>query len=171
MFWIKNMKVSEWARLRKKYRTQFMLTINGTQSKYDCHINDQNAMWIKFHDHSWLFHQLRKKTGSCMGTCFSGRCLCWELAVTERFKQEAIYGLSTGTKISGYCIVGSWSLVGGSTVLWDQQLSSRTRCHINYQHQKNYQILLQYNSYYFVRFFSISESCMSVCYLTNNKMT
>ena len=49
------------------------------------------------------------------------KCLCQELAVTERFKQVAIYGLSTRTKISSYCrevaIVGSWSLVGGSTVL------------------------------------------------------
>ena len=44
------------------------------------------------------------------GTCFSGT-----VAVIERFKQEAIYGLSAGTKISGHCrevaIVGSWLLV------------------------------------------------------------
>ena len=52
-----------------------------------------------------------------LGTCFSGSCRCEEVAVSERFKQEAIYGLSAETKISGHCrevaIVGSWLLVEG----------------------------------------------------------
>ena len=73
---------------------------------------------------SWPFltfsWSVAKKTGSS-GTHFSVRRLFRELEVTERFKQEAIYGLSTGTKISGYCreeaIVGSWSLVEGWAVL------------------------------------------------------
>ena len=33
-----------------------------------------------------------------LGTHFSGRCRCREVAVVERFKQEVMYGLSAGTK-------------------------------------------------------------------------
>ena len=37
------------------------------------------------------------------------------VAVVERFKQELMYGLSAGTKISGCCgevaVVGRWPLV------------------------------------------------------------
>ena len=66
--------------------------------------NHQRVIQIKFHDHSWLFHQLLKKLAVVetlfgqLGTCFSNHCCCREVAVTERFKQEAMYGLSTGTK-------------------------------------------------------------------------
>ena len=67
--------------------------------------NHQRVIQIKFHDHSWLFHRLLKKLTFVkrlfwqLGTCFSGHCCCREVTVTERFKQEAIYGLSAGTKI------------------------------------------------------------------------
>ena len=33
-----------------------------------------------------------------LGTSFSGHCCCREMTVTERFKQEAMYGLSAGSK-------------------------------------------------------------------------
>ena len=33
-----------------------------------------------------------------MGTRFSGRCCCREVAVVKRFKQESMYELSAGTK-------------------------------------------------------------------------
>ena len=50
-----------------------------------------------------------------LGTRFSGRCCCREVAVVERFKQELMYGLSAGTKKSGrhreVAIVERWSLV------------------------------------------------------------
>ena len=52
-----------------------------------------------------LFCQLR--------TRFSGRC--GGVAVVERFKQEAMYGLSAGTKKSGRC--GEVAVSGGSTVM------------------------------------------------------
>ena len=53
--------------------------------------NHQRAIRIKFHDHSWLFHQLLKKLAVIerlfgqLWTCFSGHCCCREVAVTERF--------------------------------------------------------------------------------------
>ena len=50
-----------------------------------------------------------------LGTHFSGRCRCREVAVVERFKQEVMYGLSAGTKKSGRCrevaVVERWPLV------------------------------------------------------------
>ena len=50
-----------------------------------------------------------------LGTHFSGRCRCREVAVVERFKQEVMYGLSAGTKKSGRCrevaIVERWPLM------------------------------------------------------------
>ena len=64
----------------------------------------QRVIQIKFHDHSWLFHQLLKKLTFVkrlfwqLGTCFSGHCCCREVTITERFKQEAMYGLSAGSK-------------------------------------------------------------------------
>jgi len=47
---------------------------------------------------------------------FSGGWPLWaEVAVIERFKQEQMYGLSAGTKISDHCsemaIVEKWPLV------------------------------------------------------------
>ena len=33
-----------------------------------------------------------------LGTRFSGRCRCREVAVVERFKQDLMYGQSAGTK-------------------------------------------------------------------------
>ena len=45
-------------------------------------INHQQAIWIKFHDHSWLFHQSLKKLAFVerlfwqFGTHFCGRCRC-----------------------------------------------------------------------------------------------
>ena len=60
-------------------------------------------------------------TGRCqeviwqLGTHFSGRCRCREVAVVERFKQELMYGLSAGTKKCGRCrevaVVERWPLV------------------------------------------------------------
>ena len=49
-----------------------------------------------------------------LGTHFSGRCRCREVAVVERFKQEVMYGLSAGTKKSSRC--GEVAVSGGSTV-------------------------------------------------------
>ena len=50
-----------------------------------------------------------------LGTHFSGRCRCREVAVVERFKQELMYGLSAGRKKSGRCrevaVVERWPLV------------------------------------------------------------
>ena len=50
-----------------------------------------------------------------LGTRFSGRCRCREVAVVERFKQELMYGLSAGTKKSGryreVAVVERWPLV------------------------------------------------------------
>ena len=50
-----------------------------------------------------------------LGTSFSGRCRCREVAVVERFKQELMYGLSAGTKKNGryreVAVVGRWPLV------------------------------------------------------------
>ena len=66
--------------------------------------NHQRVIQIKFHDHSWIFHQLLKKLAFVkrlfgqLGTGFSGHCCCREMTVTERFKQEAMYGLSAGSK-------------------------------------------------------------------------
>ena len=51
-----------------------------------------------------------------------------------------MYGLSTRTEISGCC--RKVAVNGVSTVVWNQQLFSRTRCHINHHHHhhyKNYQ--------------------------------
>ena len=49
-----------------------------------------------------------------LGTRFSGRCRCREVAVVERFKQELLYGLPAGTKKSGRCrevaVVERWPL-------------------------------------------------------------
>ena len=49
-----------------------------------------------------------------LGTHFSGRFRCREVAVVERFKQELIYGLSAGTKKSGR--FREVAVSGGSTV-------------------------------------------------------
>ena len=50
-----------------------------------------------------------------LGTHFSGRCRCREVAIVERFKQELMYGLSAGTKKSGryreVAVVERWPLV------------------------------------------------------------
>ena len=50
-----------------------------------------------------------------LGTHFSGRCHCREVAVVERFKQTLMCGLSAGTKKSGCCrevaVVERWPLV------------------------------------------------------------
>ena len=50
-----------------------------------------------------------------LGTHFSGRCRCREVAFVERFKQELMYGLSAGTKKSGRyreaAVVERWPLV------------------------------------------------------------
>ena len=50
-----------------------------------------------------------------LGTHFSGRCRCREVAVVGRFKQEVMYGLSAGTKKRGRCrevaVVERWPLV------------------------------------------------------------
>ena len=50
-----------------------------------------------------------------LGTHFSGRCRCREVAVVERFKQELMYGLSAGTKKCGRCrevaVMERWPLV------------------------------------------------------------
>ena len=44
-----------------------------------------------------------------LGTHFSGRYRCREVAVVERFKQELMYGLSAGTK--NVAVVERWPLV------------------------------------------------------------
>ena len=49
-----------------------------------------------------------------LGTCRSGHCRYREVAVVERFKQESMYGLSTGTKKSG--AYREVVVSGGSTV-------------------------------------------------------
>ena len=78
-------------------------------------INHQRAIRIKFHDHSWLFHQSLKKLAVVerlfwqLGTHFSSRFCCREVAVVERFKQEPMYGLSAGTK--KVAVVERWPLV------------------------------------------------------------
>ena len=47
--------------------------------------NYQRAIWIKFHDHSCLFHHLPKKLALAkglfwqLGTHFSGHCHCGEV--------------------------------------------------------------------------------------------
>ena len=82
-------------------------------------------MWIT----ASVFHQLIKKRFLQkstvlafverlfwqLGTHFSGRFRCREVAVVERFKQELMYGLSAGTKKSGPCkevaVVERWPLV------------------------------------------------------------
>ena len=50
-----------------------------------------------------------------LGTHFSGRCRCREVAVVERFKQELMYGLSAKTEKSGryreVAVVERWPLV------------------------------------------------------------
>ena len=50
-----------------------------------------------------------------LGTHFSGRFRCREVAVIERFKEEVMYGLSAGTKKCGRCrevaVVERWPLV------------------------------------------------------------
>ena len=43
-----------------------------------------------------------------LGTRFSGRCCCREVAVAERFKQESMYKLSAGAKKAA--VVESWPL-------------------------------------------------------------
>ena len=49
-----------------------------------------------------------------LGTHFSGRCRCREVAVVERFKQELMYGLSAGIKKCGRC--REVAVSGGLTV-------------------------------------------------------
>ena len=50
-----------------------------------------------------------------LGTHFSGRCRCREVAVVERFKQELMYGVSAGKKKFGryreVAVVERWPLV------------------------------------------------------------
>ena len=46
-----------------------------------------------------------------LGTRFSGRCRCREVAVVERFKQELMYGLSAGTK--KVAVIERWPLWRG----------------------------------------------------------
>ena len=73
---------------RYKYRSRTMLTaavfINGALSKLDCRVNRQRAIQLLL-----TFSSVPEKTG---------RCHCGEVAVVERFKQEAMYGLSAGTE-------------------------------------------------------------------------
>ena len=63
-------------------------------------INCQRPIWIKFHDHSGLFHQSQKKMAIVerlswpLETRSSGRWRCREVAVVESFKQESMYRLS-----------------------------------------------------------------------------
>ena len=47
-----------------------------------------------------------------VGTRFSGRCCCREVAVAERFKQESMYGLSSGAK--KMAVIESWPLWRGA---------------------------------------------------------
>ena len=55
--------------IRYKYRRQFMrltaAVLMGYNQNTSAAINDQLAIRIKYHDHSWLFHQSLKKTGRC----------------------------------------------------------------------------------------------------------
>ena len=83
-------------------------------------INHQRAMRIKFHDHSWLFHQSLQKVAVVerlwqLGTGFSGCCHCRDVTIVKRFKQESMYGLSAGTKKRGHC--REVAVSGDSTVL------------------------------------------------------
>ena len=75
-------------------------SINGSQSKYDCCDLSYNAqcssMWIKLHDHFWLFHRWIKKLTVFerlflqLGTRFSGKInfYCSKVAVIERFDKK-----------------------------------------------------------------------------------
>ena len=68
-------------------------------------INHQRTIRIKCLDHSWLFHQLLKKTGRCWEDILGswGHALV-VVAVVERFKDESMYGLPAGTKKTGRCV-------------------------------------------------------------------
>ena len=89
-------------------------------------------MWIKLHDHFWLFHQWLKKRPVFetlflqLGTRFSGKinCCCSEVAVTERFEQESKYGLSAVTKKSDWCQEVTWPLVEVQLYLFWQQIAA-----------------------------------------------
>ena len=76
--------------------------MNGTQSKYHyqasmCHTDQISWPFLVF---SSVAKKLTfvKRLFWQLGTCFSGHCCCREVTVTERFKQEAMYGLSAGSK-------------------------------------------------------------------------
>ena len=68
-------------------------------------INHQCTIQIKFHHHSLV----TEKTGHCLEVILAMRYFGHALvavAVVERFKQESMYRLSTGTK----GVVESWLL-------------------------------------------------------------
>ena len=70
-------------------------------------INHQCTIQIKFHDHS----SVAVKTGHCQEVILAMRCFGHALvavAVLERFKQESVCRLSTGTK--GVAVVERWPL-------------------------------------------------------------
>ena len=85
-------------------------------------INHQSAMQIKFHDHSWLsIPSVTEKNWLLSHGHFQ------EVAIIERFKYEALYGLSARTKVNGHhrdvdMHCGEVAISGGSTVVWNQQV-------------------------------------------------
>ena len=101
-------------------------SINGSESKYDCCDLSYNAqcssMWIKLHDHFWLFHQWLKKLTVFerlflqLGTRFSDKInsCCSKVAVIERFdKNQSMDCPLWQRKVTGQEVAVS----GGSTVL------------------------------------------------------
>ena len=82
------------------FRRQMSITASAYKKKF---LQKRTVLAVA----EMLFWQLR--------TRFSGRCRCREVAGVERFKQELMYGLSTGTKKCGRCrevaVVERWPLV------------------------------------------------------------
>ena len=70
-------------------------------------INHQCTMQIKFHDHFSVAEKIGHSRAVILDMCYFGHALV-VVAVVERFKQESVYRLSTGTK--GVAVVESWPL-------------------------------------------------------------
>ena len=109
-------------------------SINGSESNYDCcdlsHNAQCSSMWIKLHDHFWLFHQWLKKLTVFerlflqLGTRFSGKinCCCSKVAVIERFdKNQSMDCPLWQRKVTG---VKRWPLVEVQLYLFWQQIAA-----------------------------------------------
>ena len=91
-------------------------SVNETKSKYDCG-DYQHPLRIKFHDHSWVFHQLLKKVAVAerlfwqLGMRFNGHCCCREVLIRVN-----VWTVHRDKNKIGHC--REVAISGGSTVVF-----------------------------------------------------